>query len=94
MRRIILVVTVAAVVAAMMALAGPALASHDHYLVTPGTCVGDIAKSQTVKGEGEGGYHKYHENVHLGTPGTQAFANSNNPVDVYKVGIRGRCPLA
>ncbi|MDP9369537.1 MAG: hypothetical protein M3Q03_14880 [Chloroflexota bacterium] len=26
---------------------GSALAGHDHYLVTPGTCVEDIASGQT-----------------------------------------------
>jgi hypothetical protein len=39
MRRIILMVTVAAVMAAMMALAGPAFANHDYNLETPGTTV-------------------------------------------------------
>ncbi len=91
MRRKILLFASAAVVATT-AFAGPALASHDHYLVTPGTCVGDIAKGQTAKGEGEGGYHKYHENVHLGTPGAQAFENANNPVAVYKEGTGPGCP--
>ena len=49
MRRIILLVTVAAVMAAMMALAGPALADHQHYLETPGTTVEDIGRGQTEK---------------------------------------------
>ena len=91
MKRLVLLVVVALATATMMALAGPAFASHDHYLVTPGTCVGDIAKGQTAKGPGEGGYHKYHENVHLGTPGMQAFENENNPVAVYKEGTGPGC---
>ncbi len=65
-----------------------AFANHDHYLVTPGTCVADVARGQTAKAEGEGGGHQFHNNVHLGTPGTTAFANENNPVSVGK----GACP--
>lgn len=72
----------------LLVLAAPAAASHEHYLVTPGTCVEDIAHGQTSKGPGEGGYHKFYENVHLGRPGTEAFANPHNPVSVGK----GSCP--
>lgn len=63
-------------------------ASHEHYIDTPGTCVADVAHGQTSKGPGEGGYHRFHENVHLGRPGTAAFANETNPVSVGK----GTCP--
>ena len=80
--------------AAMLAVvtAGPAAANHDHYVVTPGTCVEDIARGQTAKSAGEGGYHTFHDNVHMGTPGTKAFANANNPVAVYKNGTGPGCP--
>ncbi len=79
-------------VAALSLMAGgSASASHDHYLVTPGTCVADIASGQTEQGMGEGGYHQYHENVHLGTPGLQAFANESNPVVIYKAGTGPGC---
>ena len=88
MRRVVLVFVVAAMMAASMALSAPAFASHEHYLETPGTCVEDIASGQTSKGEGEGGYHKFHENVHKGQPGMVAFQNPNNPVSVDK----GSCP--
>ncbi len=89
MRRIRLVFSVAALMAAMMVVSAlPAFASHEHYLVTPGTCVGDIASGQTSKGPGEGGYHKFHENVHKGQPGLVAFENPNNQVYVDK----GTCP--
>ena len=83
MRRIILMVTLAAVIAAMMALAGPAFANHDHNLETPGTTVVDIANGQTEKCASEPGGHKFHENVHVGKAGA-AFANPNNPVSIYK----------
>ncbi len=85
MRRIILLVTVALVMAAMMALAGPAFAGHQHNLSTPGTTVVDIGSGQTSKCSGEPGYHKFHENVHLGTPGAFAFGQQDQ-VSVYKVG--------
>ncbi len=89
MRRTIIAAAIASVLVASGS--ATALASHDHYLVTPGTCVADIARGQTAKGADEGGYHQYHENVHLGTPGTEAFANSNNPVAVYKDGTGPGC---
>lgn len=66
--------------------ATPAFAVHDHYLNTPGTCVEDIAKGQTSKLAGEGGFHKYHVNVHLGIPGTYAFQKSGK-VEVSKFNI-------
>lgn len=67
-----------------LAVATPAAAVHDHYLVTPSNCVSDIARGQTAKAPGEGGHHKFHENVHLGMPGTKAFANERNPVSVHR----------
>jgi hypothetical protein len=89
MRRILLLMVLAATMAAMtLASALPAFADHQHFLVTPGTCVEDIASGQTSKGLGEPGYHKFHENVHLGTPGIAAFANEENRVSVDK----GTCP--
>ena len=89
MRRIVLVVAVVVVMVATLAFSGPAAyASHEHYLLTPGTCVGGIAEGQTAKGEGEGGYHKFHDNVHKGAPGTEAFEKENNHVFVD----RDSCP--
>jgi hypothetical protein len=90
MRRIILDLTVAAVMAATLVVSAvPAFANHEHYLETPGTCVEDVASGQTAKGPGEGGYHKFHDNVHKGHPGLEAFENKNNPVSVD----RGSCPV-
>lgn len=83
MRRIVLLFTVAAVMAAMLALAGPALADHAHYLATPGTTVEDIGRGQTEKCSTGPGGHKFHENVHVGQPG-QAFDNPKNPVSAGK----------
>lgn len=88
MKRVVLLFTVAAVMAAMMALAGPALADHQHYLATPGTTVQDIGRGQTEKCSDEPGGHKFHENVHTGQPGEKggAFDNPRNPVSVGKSG--------
>ena len=94
MRRIVLVFVVAAMMAASMVFSASAFASHEHYLKTPGTCVEDVAHGQTSKEPGEGGYHKFHENVHKGTPddpatpGEFAFQNPHNRVSVDK----GSCP--
>ena len=82
MRRIVLVFVVAAMMAASMAFSASAFAIHPHYLSTPGTCVEDVASGQTSKGEGEGGYHKFHDNVHKGQPGLVAFEKENNLVSV------------
>ncbi|MDP9382366.1 MAG: hypothetical protein M3Q29_19960 [Chloroflexota bacterium] len=76
------------VAALSIAIAAPASAAHEHYLVTPGTCVEDIASGQTSKEPGEGGYHQFHDNVHKGQPGNVAFNNPNNRVSVDK----GTCP--
>ena len=83
MKRSVLLFTVAAVVAAMMALAGPAFADHAHYLATPGTTVEDIGGGQTEKCSTDPGGHKFHENMHTGEP-AEAFANPSNPVSVGK----------
>ena len=69
---------------AMPMFAGTALADHDHDLLTPGTTVVDIANGQTEKCPGDPGGHKFHGNVHTGTPGTFAFAQPKNPVSVIK----------
>lgn len=74
MRRIMLLFTVALVMAAMMALAGPAFANHQHYLLTPsGQCVNDVASGQTSRSATEPGGHVFHENVHLGASGKAAI---------------------
>lgn len=68
---------------AMQMFAGTALADHDHNLITPGTTVVDIADGQTEKCATDPGGHKFHANVHKGTPEI-AFARLNNPVSIVK----------
>ena len=80
-----------ALVGALVVTGGSAaLAAHDHYLVTPGTCIEDIASGQTSQTSG-GGAHQFHDNVHLGTPGMEAFANPDNPVSIGKVTATTGC---
>jgi hypothetical protein len=68
--------------------ATPAFAAHEHYLVTPGHTVCDIGSGQTsIEDSNHGGYHQFHENVHLGKPGSFAF-NKGGQVSVFK----GTCP--
>ena len=95
MKRLLVVLAMALLLAAMMvAMAAPAFAAHDHYLVTPGNCVEDIARGQTSQTSG-GGAHKFHDNVHLGTPGMFALGTAGvegkAPVDVYKAGTGPGC---
>lgn len=68
---------------------GVASATHDHFLVTPGTCVENIARGQTaipyVEGENDGG-HKFHFKVHvaLGGPGGPLNNEGVSPVILDK----------
>jgi len=41
-------IVLGAAAALSIGFATPASAAHDHYLVTPGTCVPDIARGQTA----------------------------------------------
>lgn len=84
-RRLLFVTLVAT--ALLVALPLAAYGGHPHWLQTPGTCVEDLGSGQTSQTSG-GGFHRFHNNVHLGQPGTSAFANENNPVSVGK----GTCP--
>ncbi|MDA0353774.1 MAG: hypothetical protein O3A10_16445 [Chloroflexi bacterium] len=66
---------------------GTASASHDHFLVTPGTCVENIARGQTaIALDQNGGYHRFHVNVHQGAGGPDGPLNKNgvSPVIVDK----------
>ena len=68
----------------LTAMGGTALADHDHNLITPGTTVVDIANGNTENCSGDPAYHKFHLNIHLGTPGDFAFGQPNNPVSIIK----------
>ncbi len=82
MRRFGIALALAALIS--LTTAGIAAADHENFLVTPGTTVEDIARSQTAKCGDEPGGHKFHVNVHTGTPGTYAFGQAGK-VSVDKV---------
>jgi hypothetical protein len=69
--------------------ASPALAAHEHYLVTPGKTICNIAKGQTsIDDVNHGGYHKFHENVHIVDESASVANGETSKVFVYK----GECP--
>ncbi len=78
--------------AAVFGFEGTALAAHPHFLVTPNGRCHQVARGQTaISNQEHGGYHRFHENVHLGaTGGTQnpALGDGNSRVRVYK----DKCP--
>lgn len=86
MRRIALAAALAAVTS--LATAGIVAADHAHDLVTPGTRVVDIGSGQTAKCETDPGGHRFHLKVHLGVPGTFAFAQGEQ-VSVMKTETAG-----
>jgi hypothetical protein len=82
MLRLIRLALVIGLLLALALAAGPAAAGHQHWLQTPGTCVEDIASGQTrISDPDHGGYHRFHNNVHIGQPGA-AFENPKNPVAI------------
>lgn len=66
--------------AMLLATAVPAMAHHPHIITTPGTCV-DRAGAGFGTGE-EHDHTSFHERLHMGTPGTFAFAHDANPVSI------------
>ncbi len=66
--------------------ASPAAAHHEHHVVTPGTCVTDVASGQTSKHADEPGGHVFHTRVHMRTDsnGTRIGDLTDGRVHVYK----------
>ncbi|MDU8946504.1 hypothetical protein [Ovoidimarina sediminis] len=72
------------VVCSALAFASAAAAEHSHFVETPGKTVSDVGSGQTsISDASHGGFHKFHENVHIGKPGT-ATSNPRNPVKIGK----------
>lgn len=77
---------------ATVALGSPALAGHVHYVMTPNGACHQVASGQTsISDVDHGGYHRYHDNVHLGATGpdgptTDLLGQGNAKVAVYKAG--------
>lgn len=86
-------VTVAGAALAGTMMAGPALAAHVHYVMTPNGACHQVASGQTSIADADhGGFHQFHDHVHLGatgdagTPGDDYLGNGNARVAVYKAG--------
>ncbi len=76
-------------IGAMALMTGTSGAAHPHFIVTPNGRCHQVARGQTaISNQEHGGYHRFHENVHLGaTEGTQnpdALGDGNSRVRVYK----------
>lgn len=57
--------------ASLVVTAGPAMAAHDHYVTTPNGNCHQVAEGQTgIDDPSNGGYHRYHDNVHKGAADT------------------------
>jgi hypothetical protein len=72
MKKSIVGIAVASV--SLAGMAGTSWASHGHYVVREDrngeTHCRYIAEGQTSKQEGDGGHHRFHDNVHSGQPGS------------------------
>lgn len=86
-----LVIGVGALAASMMA--GPAFAAHVHYVMTPNGACHQVASGQTSIADADhGGFHQFHDHVHLGatggtgTAGDDYLGNGNALVAIYKAG--------
>jgi hypothetical protein len=87
-----------AIVAGLLAggsllLPSAAYAGHDHFVVTPNGSCHQVALGQTAIDDPEhGGYHRFHENVHLGATESDTapdtFGDGSSRVSVY----RDSCP--
>lgn len=75
--------TVLAAGAALALPASPALAHHDHFvhIGSTDTCQ-YVAHGQTsIDDADHGGHHRFHDNVHTGTPGTDDRGNTFDKED-------------
>lgn len=94
MRRNSMRATAAAVGAlAALTVGGPALAGHVHYVATPNGQCRPVAQGQTaISDPAHGGFHRFHDNVHLGatgpagTDGDDNLGQGNAAAQVYKEG--------
>ena len=65
------------------ATVAPALASHDHFMITPNGKCHQVAAGQTGIGDaGHGGYHRYHYNVHKGAAASGTLGSSRVAVQL------------
>jgi hypothetical protein len=82
MRRRIVVAVLSMVLVGVTA--GPAFATHPHYVDTPNEKCHQVGEGSTSKDVGHGAYHKFHFKVHKGAADadTGFFGHGNSPVHV------------
>lgn len=78
-------------VASLAIWATPASAGHDHYVMTPNGKCHQVGAGQTgITDPGHGGYHQFHDNVHLGATESaenpDSLGDGNANVQVFKAG--------
>ncbi len=82
------VAVAASTAVAVTVFAAPALAGHDHYIVTPNGQCHQVAAGQTaINDSSHGGYHRFHTNVHLGATEddfNKILGHGHAAVEVYK----------
>lgn len=71
--------------------AAPASAGHDHYVKTPNGKCHQVGAGQTgITDSNHGGYHQFHDNVHLGATESgenpDSLGDGNANVQVFKAG--------
>lgn len=84
-RRFVAVAASAAI--AVTVFAAPAMAGHDHFIVTPNGHCHQVAAGQTAIGDAlHGGFHRFHANVHTGAaaPDNKTLGHGHAAVEVYK----------
>lgn len=83
------------VMGTMTVTTGTSGAAHPHFMVTPNGRCHQVARGQTAISNPErGGFHRFHENVHLGATESasnpDALGDGQSKVRVYK----DRCPTS
>ena len=71
--------TVAGVALTATMLGGPAMADHVHYVLTPSGNCHAVASGQTsIADPDHGGFHQFHDHVHLGATGATGTAGDDH----------------
>ena len=85
MRKVVMALSLAAIMLGAVALPALAHGQHAHVLLTPSDSDPEVAPA-TCTSMSDTAFHNFHSNVHIGTPGTFAFDQPNNPVDIRGAG--------
>jgi len=75
-----------------LAMVGTASAGHTHCMGLPNGNIIEVAEGSTSQTLGDGAFHKFHSNVHLGaTNHTGYLGDGHSPVRLFKV-TSADCP--